>query len=164
MNPATLPHAEEPGVPLPALWALAALLVLTLTGVAFVRVAGVSIRAPDAAPTVERLLRFEDRPDGSVGVIDATQGQAITVLQGEQGFLRGALRALARERRQRGLGPEAPFALTARADGRLTLSDTATGARLDLESFGPTNAGAFARLLTLGAPPVASADPGALAR
>ena len=39
--------------------------------------------------------------------------------------------------------------LIGRADGRLTLADPATGARIDLEAFGPTNAGVFARLLTL---------------
>ena len=47
-------------------------------------------------------------------------------------------------------------ALAYRADGKLlaagtrdrvTLSDPATGERLDLESFGPTNAAVFARLL-----------------
>jgi hypothetical protein len=40
-----------------------------------------------------------------------------------------------------------PFELIYRADGRLTLSDTATGRMVDLESFGPTNAGSFYRLL-----------------
>jgi putative photosynthetic complex assembly protein len=57
------------------------------------------------------------------------------------------LRAMARERRKQGLGAEPAFELIARADGRLTLSDPATGERVDLESFGPTNAGVFARLL-----------------
>ena len=37
--------------------------------------------------------------------------------------------------------------LTARADGRLTLVDPATSERVDLESFGPTNAAVFAQLL-----------------
>ena len=68
-------------------------------------------------------------------------------MQGEGGFLRGALRVMARERRMRGLGGEAPFELVGRADGRLTLLDPATGQRIDLEAFGPTNAGAFAALL-----------------
>ena len=40
-----------------------------------------------------------------------------------------------------------PFELHARTDGRLTLIDPATHMRLDLESFGPTNAGLFAQLL-----------------
>ena len=59
------------------------------------------------------------------------------------------LRALARERKKRDLGSGPPFELLARADGRLTLVDPSTGARIDLESFGPANAGVFARLMTL---------------
>ena len=73
-------------------------------------------------------------------------------MHGEQGFLRGALRALARERRMREVGALPPFELAARADGRLTLADTATGARIDLESFGPDQCRVFARLLTLNEP------------
>ncbi|MBC7781542.1 MAG: photosynthetic complex assembly protein PuhC, partial [Proteobacteria bacterium] len=41
--------------------------------------------------------------------------------------------------------------LIGRADGRLTLADPATGQRIDLESFGPTNAAVFARLIVAGA-------------
>jgi hypothetical protein len=60
-----------------------------------------------------QLLRFEDRPDGSVAVIDAAQRPQIERVQGEQGFLRGALRALARERRKRGPRLRTPFELAA---------------------------------------------------
>jgi putative photosynthetic complex assembly protein len=129
--------------------AIGALVLAVLLGVTAVRLSGSPIRAPDAGAVQTRALRFEDRPDGSVAVIDFKTGRELAALQGEQGFLRGALRALARERRMHALGPQAPFELIARADGRLTLVDTATGARLDLESFGPTNAGVFARLLQL---------------
>mgnify|MGYP006276983711 CR=1 FL=1 len=52
----------------------------------------------------------------------------------------------------RGQGAEQPFQLIARADGRLTLADPVTGQRIDLESFGPANAGVFARLLLATAP------------
>lgn len=137
--------------PLPRLpmLALAALVLVTLIGVAAVRWSGMSVHTPDAPPVAARLLRFEDGPEGSVAVIDATSGRLLERVQGEQGFLRGSLRALARERRMRDVGAQPPFELAARADGRLTLTDTATGARLDLESFGPTNAAVFARLLTL---------------
>ena len=69
-------------------------------------------------------------------------------MTGENGFFRGALRGLARERRRAGLGSEQPFQLIGRADGRLTLTDPATGQRIDLESFGPTNAAVFARFMT----------------
>jgi putative photosynthetic complex assembly protein len=79
--------------------------------------------------------------------IDARDGRIVAEIHGEQGFVRGSLRALTRERRARELGPEIPFELIAHADGRLTLLDPATGQRVNLESFGPTNAGNFARLL-----------------
>ena len=119
-----------------------------LVGVAGVRLSGADIRNADAEPVASRSLRFEDRPDGSVAVLDARSGQQIESVQGEAGFVRGALRAMARERRKQGLGSEPAFELIARADGRLTLADPATGERIDLESFGPTNAAVFARLLS----------------
>jgi putative photosynthetic complex assembly protein len=83
-----------------------------------------------------------------VVVIDATTKSVIHTMTGEAGFFRGALRGLARERRRAGLGSEQPFQLIGRADGRLTLADPATGQRIDLESFGPTNAAVFARFMT----------------
>lgn len=141
-------HAPAPLPRVPML-ALAALVLVSLISVAVVRWSGMSVHTPDAPPVATRLLRFEDRPDGSIAVIDAASGRLLERVQGEQGFLRGSLRALARERRMREVGALPPFELAARADGRLTLSDPATGARLDLESFGPTNAAVFARLLTL---------------
>ena len=51
------------------------------------------------------------------------------------------------ERKRQGIDDVIPFTLIGRADGRLTLLDTATGRRVDLASFGPTNAAVFARIL-----------------
>ena len=62
--------------------------------------------------------------------------------------MRGVLRGLARDRRADGIGRSPPFRLTRWADGRLSLDDPATGRHVDLEVFGPTNAGAFAEILT----------------
>ena len=123
------------------------IIAFSLIAVGLVRITG---NGPDqlaAATTAERFLRFEDAPDGGVAVIDHSTGQLVTVWRGEQGFVRGALRALTRERFSRGIGAQPPFQLIARTDNRLTLLDPATGQRIDLESFGPTNAGQFARLL-----------------
>lgn len=147
--------------PLPggALVAIGIVLAVAVTAVSYARLTGLEIREPDARAVAVRELRFEDRPDGSVAVIDASSGAQVERLVGEQGFVRGALRALARERRMRGLGPEQPFRLIARADGRLTLADPVTGQRIDLESFGPANAGVFAQLL-LATAPGAGAQPG----
>ena len=94
-----------------------------------------------------RVLRFDDAPDGSVSAIDVRSGQLVQRFEGEQGFLRGTLRAMARERRLHGLGAGQPFELILLRDGRLTLHDPATGMRIALESFGATNTGVFARLL-----------------
>lgn len=131
--------------------ALALLLVTVVASVALVRWSGVQIRADDEAPIVQRALRFNDMTDGSIAVMDAESGKQIQTISGEQGFMRGSLRALVRERKRRGIGPAQPFALVARKDGRLTLEDPATGARIDLESFGPTNAAVFVRLLNTAA-------------
>ena len=140
------------------LMAMAALVLIALTGTAAVRLSGAVIHSPDASPVTTRSLRFEDRADGSVAVLDGRTGLELERVQGEAGFLRGALRAMARERRKRDLGSEAAFDLIGRADGRLTLADPATGERIDLESFGSTNAATFARLLTLPLTPQNSTD------
>ena len=104
------------------------------------------VREPDASPAQVLQLRFEDRPDGSIAVIDYKSGKQIDAVQGEAGFVRGTLRGLAQERKRRGLDSGPPFELIYRADGRLSLSDTATGRLVDLESFGPTNASTFFKL------------------
>ncbi len=101
-----------------------------------------------AAPARKiRQLRFVDQPDGAVAAIDATSGQLVQRYEGEQGFLRGTLRAMARQRKLNGVGAAEPFELILHADGRLTLHDPATGTKIALESFGSRNIGVFAQLL-----------------
>jgi putative photosynthetic complex assembly protein len=92
-------------------------------------------------------LRFEDRADGAVLVYEHEQ-LVDTLSPGTNGFVRGVLRGLARGRRADGVGRSPPFRLTRWADGRLSLDDPETGRHVDLEVFGPTNAGAFADILT----------------
>jgi putative photosynthetic complex assembly protein len=104
-------------------------------------------READAQAVITKQLRFEDRSDGSIAVISASDGQVVKVIEGEAGFVRGILRAMARERRIKEVNQAIPFDLIARADGRLTLLDPATGNRIDLESFGKDNVIEFAVLL-----------------
>jgi len=133
----------------PALLLIGASLVFTILAVAGARVFGLqSSYVSVAEAVVERQLFFEDRTDGSIAVIDAGTGDTIErVAPGTNGFLRGVLRGLASERKRQGLGPEVPFVLRARQDGRLTLDDTTTRRQIDIKSFGPTNAAVFERLL-----------------
>jgi len=137
----------DPVLPRRALFAIGAVLLTTVIGVASVRLSGTDISTPDAPILKMRELRFEDRADGSVDVIDAPSQRVIQNMTGENGFFRGSLRGLARERKRNGLGSEQPFQLIGHADGRLTLLDPTTGARVDLGSFGPTNAAVFVRFL-----------------
>jgi len=95
-----------------------------------------------------RDLHFADGADGSVIVTDAQDGSPVEVLTGENGFIRGTLRGLARTRKSEGIGPEDAFHLAAWSDGRLTLDDPATGRHIELEAFGSTNTEVFGRLLT----------------
>lgn len=94
-----------------------------------------------------RTLRFVDQADGSIQVIDANTGADVHNFQGEQGFVRGTLRALVRDRRLQGFGADQPFELIAHDAGRLSLRDPATGSTIALESFGSKNIGVFARLM-----------------
>jgi putative photosynthetic complex assembly protein len=128
------------------LFGAAALVALALVAACVGRLA--TRPAPSVVGAVmERDLRFADRADGAILVYQEGVAAPLTVVTGQAGFLRGTLRALARERRLDRLGADAPFRLSAWADGRLTLDDTATGQRIELEAFGSDNAAVFARLL-----------------
>ena len=131
----------------------------SVVAVALYRSSGAPIHQPDAPALATRELRFLDRSDGSIEVVDAKSGVTVTSIVGQNGFVRGTLRGLARERKRQGIGIEPAFDLVARADGRLTLLDPATGRRVDLESFGPTNTAEFARLLSRPYPAAAPPHP-----
>lgn len=134
---------------------LGALIMSTLIAVALTRPAGGARTAlPQARLLLEQNYVFTDGPDGEVSVsAPGTPGLTRTLPAGTHNFIRGVLRGLSRERRQHGLGPEAPFTLAQWADGRLSLKDTATGRIIALESFGPTNAAEFRQLLSPAALP-----------
>jgi putative photosynthetic complex assembly protein len=126
----------------------ALLIAATIVTAAVVQYIGVNTYPPTAPALASRDLRFEDRTDGSVAVFNARDGQVLEVLApGTNGFLRATLRGLVRQRKREDVGQAPPFRLTAYADGRLTLEDTGTGRRIDLEAFGQTQLQAFTRLL-----------------
>ena len=153
-------HREESGhhhnmgsqVPL----ALAGALVLfSLLSVAWLQWFAESAPEPvdPGTAVAERSLRFEDLEGGVVRVSDAETGALVRDVQpGELGFVRATLRGLARSRRARDIGAEAPFLLRQLDSGRLLLIDTATGQEVDLWAFGSLNAQPFTELLHEGAP------------
>jgi len=131
------------------LYCAGGIIAFTLVSVGLIRLTGNGPDQRAAAVTVQRSLSFQDQRDGSVLVTDGKTGEKLTALYGEQGFVRGALRALSRERHARGIGSVPPFELVAHVDGRITLVDPSTGQRVDLESFGPTNTAEFARFFAM---------------
>ena len=164
-SPASVPlaPATRTSTPILPLIACSVLALGTLAGVGMARLTGVGSALSDVAPVLqERALRFQDRVDGGITVLDARNGAIIgDVAPGTNGFLRSAMRGLVRERKREGIGAELPFELVIRADQRLTLEDPGTRRRIDLRSFGPTNAGVFEHLLyvTAIAPPSAAVKP-----
>jgi putative photosynthetic complex assembly protein len=143
-------HASgTPSFPVAPLTAVGLMLLAALLAVSLVRFTGVGLhRVPDAPTVRSAELRFQDQADGGVVVLHGEARTPIARIEpGSHGFLRSTLRGLARERKRQGLGPELPYQLLARADGRLTLLDPATARRIDLESFGAPNAAVFADLL-----------------
>ncbi len=167
------PATAEGAAPWP-LWAGAALMALSLGVVVAFRItapvpaaaaaagagpsAGTTPAPASAAPPawmpqdvrLQRALHFEDSPAGEVVVREANGGHEIARYAGEQGFVRGTLRVLTRERARRGIGAQEPFLLVGHGPSRLMLADPATGERIHLESFGPSNLAVFAQLREAG--------------
>jgi putative photosynthetic complex assembly protein len=99
-------------------------------------------------PVAQRSLSFEDAEDGGILVRDGdSRDVALTLPSGTNGFLRGALRAMADRRRVASQPYDAPFLLTAWGDGRITIEDPLTGQRVAVSSFGPTQVKSFVALL-----------------
>lgn len=151
-----------------ALWGAAALIGFAMLGAVSVRAGLLPQVASPAAERereavqaiMSRDLRFIDGADGSV-IVETLGGEQLTAVAAfsENGFIRGVMRGMARERHLRNVGPEAPFRLTLWADQSLTLTDQETGREVELSAFGPTNRAAFAALLQ----PVAASEDGATA-
>lgn len=134
----------SPGIPRGVLIGAGVLVVSSLLLVSVARITGYGPAKPPVSAVVAGYeLRFEDRADGAV-LIYTGDRLVDTLRPGTNGFVRGVLRGLVRERRAEHIGPTPPFRLTRWADGRLSLDDPSTGRHVDLEVFGPTNAGAFA--------------------
>jgi putative photosynthetic complex assembly protein len=136
-------------LPRGALIGAAVLVFGSILLVVVARLTGYSPAKPPPSAVVEAYdLRFEDRADGAIAVYRSSDDRLVeTLAPGTNGFVRGVLRGLARERRADHIDESPPFRLTRWADGRLSLDDPSTGRHIDLEVFGPTNAGAFAEIL-----------------
>lgn len=139
------------GRPFPkgVLIAVAALLGFTIVMISIARLTGLMMpQAPVTAEVLSRDIRFLDQADGSMIVRDVATGELIQTLPpGGEGFIRGVLRSMARQRKGYDATVAEPFHLARRESGDLTLFDPTTGILLDLRAFGATNEAAFAALM-----------------
>ena len=134
----------------PALLATAAILAVISLVIAMnvIGTQTVDLSAQRTA-VVKRPLVFKDAPGGAIAVYDQGASEPFTVLPREGNtFMASALRLMGQSRELRSkAGPEAPFVLILWSDGKMSLSDPATGDILELAAYGPTNAKTFAQLL-----------------
>ncbi len=108
-----------------------------------------TIAGSKVAVVTTRDIRFEDQLDGGIEVRDANTNAVIERVAPEtNGFMRGAVRSLVRERKRSNIGADKPFSIVALADARLVLRDNVTDHEIDLASFGSTNAEVFSKLLS----------------
>lgn len=139
------------GRPFPrgVLIAVASLLSFTIIMIAIARLTGVMMpQAPVTAEVQGRDIAFLEQLDGSMKVTDAQTGELLQTLPpGSEGFIRGVLRSMARQRKGYDAALSVPFRLARRANGELTLEDPVTGILMDLRAFGETNQAAFAVLI-----------------
>lgn len=143
-------HVHEQKVPRAAILGAAALMTFSTVVAAAARASHKAESAVRVTPTEAIDIRFEDRPDGSLAVL-AERGVELQLLApGTNGFIRGVLRGMFRERKLESMGQDATFLLAREADGRLSLEDRQSGRKIDLSSFGPTNEEAFAAVLEAG--------------
>lgn len=144
-------HAPDGSFPRAFLYGAGILMLSTIVLAGWSRHSRASLPPPKAAAAVMAVdLHFEDRRDGGVDISGGDGQRIAEFAPNTNGFARSVLRSMTRQRRLGGIGPETPFRLTRLANGRLTLSDPATGVQINLEAFGSDNAGAFAGLLVAG--------------
>ncbi len=148
---------DERPFPAAALVGAGLLILTTVAGVGIIQLqkhfapASVASDAPGATAVQTRLLRFVDQNDGvavyggHVRVFDVATGAELPQLRDRDGFVRAVLNSLTYERTKRAVSAPPIFELVRWSDNRITISDSATGARISLGDFGPGNKAVFLR-------------------
>lgn len=138
-------------IPRPLLFGLGALVLVSLAGVTALRLAGVEpIAQPPRASAVQvERLAIAEMPGGGVTFTDPASGAVVeTLVQGDDGFVRGLLRVLGRVRMQHGVAADLPVEIVRWDDRRYSLRDPATGWQIELQGFGYENLATFAHLMS----------------
>jgi putative photosynthetic complex assembly protein len=131
------------------LLAMGGFLFFSVAAVLFGQTTGIGVvREAPSRPLNVRDITITRAVGDRVVVTDVATGAVIAAYPPYQGgFVRGSLRAFDRMRDVAAVAKDAPYRLIRWENGRVSLSDTATGQRIYLDAFGRDNAAAFAALL-----------------
>jgi putative photosynthetic complex assembly protein len=142
-------HHDHVQVPRWVLIVTGVLIVVTFAFAIFSRTTGYGrTEMPEAKVVEKRSLLFERTPGDVIEVRDHATGNVLASAQpGEEGFLRGLLRALDRGRKLESMPLDAPYDLIRWSDGRLSLYDPTIDGTIELDVFGKDNVALFVRLL-----------------
>ncbi len=139
-------------IPRPMIVAVGIMLLAILAGTAALRVGDVPpiAQGPALGEAELRLpVRLAPLDGGGVAILDPGTGREHARLApGEDGFMRGLLRVLDRERMLHGVPSEGPVEILRWPGGHLALRDPATEWRAELIGFGADNFAAFATLVS----------------
>ena len=143
----TLRDRDRDMIPAPLLRMMLALVIASLLLVSFSVWTGRAQTGhpKDAAVIAERQLIIKTGGAKAVTLYD-TDGNLLEHLD-HGGFVTVIGSGLDRERTVHGVSKDLPVTLTRRANGRLTVTDPATGWSVELTVFGSDNEAAFAKLL-----------------
>jgi putative photosynthetic complex assembly protein len=131
---------------------LLALVLATLAIATFARVTDRPlVSTPPVSPLkAEAALILDANATTGEAQVFTADGTLLIALDAEDGgFIAGVQRVIARERAKHRITQNAPVLLQAFENGRMAITDPATGFSADLMGFGATNAEAFARLLAM---------------
>ncbi len=130
----------------------AALMLTTVLGAGLARFSGVGIsRVADSAVIGTVELWVDEQRDGSALVRHVATGKTLDVLPADGGgFVRGLVRGMFRQRLLSEQARTLPFQISQREGPKYFLFDPATGTRMELDGFGPTNTQTVARLYQAG--------------
>jgi putative photosynthetic complex assembly protein len=142
-------HNHDLHPPRALLRAIGALIVFTLIGVGFTQLNKAGHVSNWRALSVQSMpLVFEDGADGSIVVRDPATGDMVRNWAPETGgFVRTAMRSLALQRRQMGIGSGPAFVLHRTENDKLIIEDPETGEWVSLDAFGGDNVAEFRKLL-----------------
>ncbi|MGC9268936.1 photosynthetic complex assembly protein PuhC [Acidiphilium sp.] len=138
---------EAPYVPRWAVIAAGCAMVGTILLATVARLTTPSYTLPTATAPI-MALRFIQTRSQALIVQNAATGRRVTVIApADDAFLRTTLRTMIETRDRDGISRTAPFLLVPAVRGALILDDPATGEHIDLQAFGPSNAGQFKALM-----------------